>query len=234
MFQINGNLDISLQFLNIAFWAEPSHKSLKLILVPSKEKGSAEKDGVQMQIFRGPEPRVWKLHVSPAPTYLVNRFGRFHISHCWWLKVSSFDICRGDMTTKNMERETCLCSFPVFRNIFGNRGGREGEKSVNNTNHSKGERECIIGEWKMQNEKNNLPKIWAQEWNKKIHSRNSGTGREWKKLNPRIREREMETIIPGNRKGVERKFGRSKVVIKYHVDLFLMNSRRVISLGHPV
>ena len=108
--------------------SEPSHKSLKLILVSSKEKGSAEKDGVRMQMFRDPGRRVWKLHVSPAPTYLVNRLRRFHISHCWWLKVSSFDICRGDMTTKNMERETCPCSFPVFRNIFGNRGGREGEE----------------------------------------------------------------------------------------------------------
>ena len=40
---------------------------------------------------------------------------------------------------------------------------------------------------------------------------------EMKKLNPRIREWEMATIIPGNRKGMERKFGLSEVVIKYHV-----------------
>ena len=36
--------------------SEPSHKSLKLILVSSKEKGSAEKDGVQMQMQRSRAP----------------------------------------------------------------------------------------------------------------------------------------------------------------------------------
>ena len=49
------------------------------------------------------------------------------------------------MTTKIWKEKPV---FALFRNFFGigNRGGREGEKSVNNTSHSKGERECIIGE----------------------------------------------------------------------------------------
>ena len=63
--------------------------------------------------------------------------------------------------------------------------------------------------------KKSTPEIQEREGNEK----NSIPEFEW----------EMETIIPGNRKGVERKFGRSEVVIRYHVDLFLINSRRVIS-----
>ena len=99
-----------------------------------------------------------------------------------------------------MERETCPCSFPVFRNIFGNRGGREGEKSVNNTNHSKGERECIIPLPKSENErgmkKTTFPKFWHR----------SGT----KKSTPEIQERE------GNEKNPFPKFGKGKGMKEVH------------------
>ena len=88
---------------------------------------------------------------------------------------------------------------------------------------------------------NSIPKVRKEVVKKKTFTKGHRSGtkksipeiqeREGnEKLNPRIREWEMETIIPGNRKGVERKFGRSEVAIKYHVDLFLINSRRVISL----
>ena len=50
--------------------------------------------------------------------------------------------------------------------------------------------------------KKSIPKIREREGNEKIHSQNSGTGREWKKSIPEIRERE------GNEKNPFPKFGK--------------------------
>ena len=60
------------------------------------------------------------------------------------------------------------------------------------------------------NGKNPFPKFGNGKGMEKIHSRNSGTGREWKKSIPEIRERE------GNEKKPFPKFGNGKGMKKIH------------------
>ena len=52
--------------------------------------------------------------------------------------------------------------------------------------------------------KKTIPKIREWEGNEKIYFQNSGTGREWKKSIPKIRERESEASILGNDRERER------------------------------
>ena len=75
--------------------------------------------------------------------------------------------------------------------------------------------------------KKSIPKIREREGNEKIHSQNSGTGREWKKAFPKfgngkgmkknvpeIRERESEAIIPGNGREREREWNEKITMIR--------------------
>ena len=52
--------------------------------------------------------------------------------------------------------------------------------------------------------KKSIPKIREREGNEKIHSHNSGTGREWKKSIPKIREREGNEKIHSQISGTGR------------------------------
>ena len=49
--------------------------------------------------------------------------------------------------------------------------------------------------------KKSIPEIREREGNEKIHSQNSGTGREWKKSIPEIRERERNEKIHSHNSG---------------------------------
>ena len=85
-------------------------------------------------------------------------------------------------------------SIPKIREREGNE-----KKTFPKFGNGKGIKKSIPKFWEWEgNEKIPFPKFGNGKGMKKIHSQNSGTGREWKKSIPKVRERESEASILGN------------------------------------